>query len=392
MGKRKRRNEMKILHIAVNGLYTDGMSYHENLLPLFHKLNDNDVEILASQYCFDGDGQDAIAGKSDYVDCNGIRVKRLKIEGDKSVHAKFKRFVDFYASIEEFQPDVVFCHLFQFLDAKSLVRYKKDHPSVKIYFDSHADYSNSARNWVSKHILHGIVWRSLAKKILPVANAFYGVLPARVSFLKERYKLNSAKIKLLPMGADDRYVEKASLPGSRMEIRRKYGVKESDFLIVFGGKIDASKRQVIYLMRAIQKLASKHVQLIVFGSVDKEFEEDFKKASSSPNIHYIGWLQSKDTYPVFAASDLACFPGRHSVFWEQLVAQGVPLLVKKWDGIDHIDFNGNVAYLYESSESEILDKITAIIEKDYPQMLAVAKSDRRKQFLYSYLAKKSIEE
>ena len=43
--------------------------------------------------------------------------------------------------------------------------------------------------------------------INPYVNKFYGVLPARVDFLINEYKLPKNKVELLVMGADDDCIE-----------------------------------------------------------------------------------------------------------------------------------------------------------------------------------------
>ena len=41
------------------------------------------------------------------------------------------------------------------------------------------------------------------------------------------------------------------------------------------------------------------------------------------------------------------------MFWEQVVAQGIPMVVKYWEGNLHIDFSkGNVEFLYNDSEEK----------------------------------------
>ncbi|MCI6329401.1 MAG: glycosyltransferase [Erysipelotrichaceae bacterium] len=383
---------MRILNICVNGIYTDYMSYHENLLPKYHKKNGHDVFVLASEFFFDENGLPKKCDKNEYVDNNGVIVKRLKIKDNHDISYRLKKFANFYHEIETIKPDIIFCHLFQFLDAYQVLKYQKKHPEVVLYFDSHADYSNSATTWISKHILHGLIWKRLAKKAAKQCKIFYGVLPARVDFLKERYGLSSNKIKLLPMGADDELVKKYSKAKTISEVRTKYGYSDNDFVIAFGGKIDNSKKQVLNLMRVVKNL-NENIKLIIFGSVEKELKEEFYKLSKCDRIKYLGWLNSEDSYPVFACCNLACFPGRHSVFWEQVVAQGIPLLVKHWDGIQHINLGGNVRYLYTDSEKEIKEQLSIIVDcKEYEKMKNAASSPKKDEFLYSNLARKSIEE
>jgi 1,2-diacylglycerol 3-alpha-glucosyltransferase len=122
--------------------------------------------------------------------------------------------------ISSLNPDIIFTHGCQFLDIKHIARYAKLHPKVKVYVDNHSDFSNSARNFLSKNILHKIIWRYCANLIEPYTTKFYGVLPARVDFLKNIYKIPRDKVELLVMGADDEKVEEASKPNVRLQIRK----------------------------------------------------------------------------------------------------------------------------------------------------------------------------
>ena len=62
-----------------------------------------------------------------------------------------------YETIERINPDVLFVHGVQFLDLTEVVKYKKRNDYVKMYVDNHADFSNSATNFLSRYILHGVI-------------------------------------------------------------------------------------------------------------------------------------------------------------------------------------------------------------------------------------------
>ena len=49
------------------------------------------------------------------------------------------------------------------------------------------------------------------------------------------------------------------------------------------------------------------------------------------------------------------------MFWEQVVAQGIPMVVKYWEGTTHIDLKGNVEFLYNDSEEGIEKVLKEII-------------------------------
>ena len=88
---------MKIINIVLNGLYTDGFSYHENLLPKYHKINGNEVYIIASEYIFNSNGQpEKVLNQAHYIDNNGINIYRLPIRRNKNITYKLKRFIGLY--------------------------------------------------------------------------------------------------------------------------------------------------------------------------------------------------------------------------------------------------------------------------------------------------------
>ncbi|MDD6211889.1 MAG: glycosyltransferase, partial [Clostridiales bacterium] len=218
------------------------------------------------------------------------------------------------------------------------------------------------------------------------------VLPARVEFLKNLYKLPAEKCELLVMGADDDLVEAAAKPEVRATIRQKYHIADDDFLIMTGGKIDQFKTQTLLLMEAVQKINDPKVKLIVFGSIATELKEKVAALTDGTKVQNIGWIQAKDSYQYFAAADLVVFPGRHSVFWEQVAAQGIPMLCKKWDGTTHVDVGGNVEFLTEDSASEIQEKIVKIISnpEKYQKMKTIAQEKGMIVFSYREIAKRSV--
>lgn len=385
---------MKIVHICLGAFYPDNYSYQENMLPKFHKQQGYEVEVIASLETFDENGKTSFYPEARiYQNEYDIKVTRLAFKKPEKIYKKFKRYVGVYDALVKAKPDILFIHNCQFLDIDIIVKYLTRNPGIKVFVDNHADYSNSATNFISKNILHGIIWKSCAKRIEPYTTRFYGVLPARVEFLQNVYGLPKQKCELLVMGADDDLVCKAENDNAREEIRRRYNIAEDDFLIMTGGKIDGFKTQTLLLMEAVRQIQNPKVKLLVFGSVTQELKERVSSLVCRDKVQYIGWIDSRDSYQYFAAADLAVFPGRHSVFWEQVVAQGIPMICKKWDGTTHVDVGGNVEFLTEDTVEEIRTKIeTLIIDSGkYEKMKKIAVEKGMRAFSYQDIAKRSIE-
>lgn len=383
---------MKIVHTCLCGATTDGLTYQENIITKYHRRMGHDVTIIASQYEWSKDGKKVLTEKTDYRNGDDVKMLRLPVKRG-TVDSRLKIYPELYRTVEAEQPDILFIHSCQFLDLITLARYAKHHPKVKIYADNHVDHSNGIHGRVSKHLLHRGLWRFCLHRIAPYVTRFYGTLPTRVDILKELYALPAEKCRLLVMGGDDEMVQRAAQPQVRRGIREKYGIQEDDFLIVTGGKIDAFKTQTLLLMEAVQKLPHEKLRLIVFGSISEELKERAQRLADGNRVQYIGWVQAKDSYDYFAASDLVVFPGRHSVFWEQVAAQGRPMLVKDWPGTHHVDLGGNVKFLTEDSVEALQLAIGRLLDcpQEYQLMKSIAVEKGMQEFSYARIARSAIE-
>ncbi len=386
---------MKIVHLCLASFFPDGYAYQENMLPKFHKQFGYDVEVIASRETFDEHGKATLYnGPRKYRNEFAIPVTRLDYKKPLKFYRKMRRYRGTEETLRLTNPDILFIHGCQFLDIDKVVTYLKSHKNVTVYVDNHADFSNSATNWISKNVLHKGVWKRCAHKIEPYTKKYYGVLPVRVDFLKDIYGLPANKSELLVMGADDEFVEKAKSSGARERIREKYGIKNTDFLIMTGGKIDQWKTQTLLLIQAVQNIKIDNVRLIVFGSVTQELMDQIKALADGTKVQYIGWVLSKDSYDYFEAADLVVFPGRHSVMWEQVTGQGKPMLVKDWPGTHHVDLGGNVKFLTRDSVEEIQHEIENLLDhpEEYRRMKEVAEKEGMRVFSYADISRRAIQE
>lgn len=385
---------LKIVHVCIGAFYPDGYSYQENMLPRFHKKLGHDVYVIAGLDVFDENGKTIWLDKGKkYIGDYGVPVIRLDFKGIRSLARKFKNYKNLFDTLKSIEPDIIFVHNCQFICINQVVKYLKAHPEVRCYVDNHADFSNSATNWISRNILHGIVWKRCAKLIAPFTRKFYGVLPARVDFLVNVYGLPREQCELLVMGADDDLVEACSLNSNKIRIREKYGIKETDLLIVTGGKINHYRPETITLLKAVCDINLPNVKLLFFGNVDDEYINEFNTLSKNPHIINVGWISSRETYDFFHASDLVVFPGLHSVMWEQAVAQGKPCLFRDIDGFHHVDLGGNAAFMSDLSIEGIKYSILSVINDidHLKHMTCIAEDKGKKTFSYKNIALRCIE-
>ena len=383
---------MKIVHICLSGAVTDGFSYQDNLLSKYHKKMGYDVSFITSKWVYNNDGVIVRTDKNTYFNKDGVKMIRLQNKKGESYNQKFKHFIGLEKALILEKPDILFIHGPQFLEMPEVVRYVKNN-NIDVFVDNHADFSNSGRTFLSKYILQGIVWKHMAQIINPYTKKFYGVLPARVEWLKKVYGLPEEKCKLLVMGADDEEVSRAGNKENIFKVRERLNIRLGDFLIVTGGKIDVWKKQTLLLMKAVSRIERTDVKLLVFGPISNEIKGEFDQCFEPDKMRYISWADSSQSYDYFASADLVVFPGRHSVYWEQVAGQGKPMLCKYWEGTTHVNCGGNVIFLTKDTVAEIQSTIQRLLDdpEEYKNMYNIAQGEPKEKFSYKNIARESIE-
>ena len=81
---------MKVVNVCLNGPYTEGFTYQENLLPKYQAALGNDVAIVAPTTSWDAEGSLVCMGEMDYVNQDGIRIVRIENDPSRDVGYKFK--------------------------------------------------------------------------------------------------------------------------------------------------------------------------------------------------------------------------------------------------------------------------------------------------------------
>ncbi|MBQ7221181.1 MAG: glycosyltransferase family 4 protein [Synergistaceae bacterium] len=386
---------MRVVHIQSGGFY-DGWTYQENLLTKWQHKNGHDVIVITTRWSADNKGKAILVSedKYDYINDDGVRIIRLPLTGTDQYSFGYD---ELYSTIDNCKPDVLFIHGVT-NNTKALIKYLSLHKNVIAYADSHSDFSNSAPFGkydprFQAYRLSGFSSRE-SKRLIPYVKKFYGVLPARVDYLSYVYRIPKEKCELLLMGADDELVSEARNTEVKQSIRNMYDIEPDDFLVMTGGKIDSFKAQTLLLMQAVKNIDNQHVKLIVFGPVSDELKEKFDALVDGTKIQHIGYVEGKETYKHFAASELVVFPGRHSVFWEQAAGLGLPMLCKEWEGTKHVDLGGNVRFLKHDSVKEIQSEIQRLLNnpEEYKLMKSVAEREGMKTFSYRNIALQSLEE
>lgn len=380
---------MNIVHIAPNSVYNEGWSYQENLLTKYQVKLNNNVTLLVANQRFEN-GLVKKCDEYDYISPDGFRVVGIKYKNilGKRISDSCS-LMNVYTLLEELEPDLIFFHGLISLTIFQASKYVRKHPTCKLVCDNHLDYNIGYKPHDSfKDLLVVFFYRIVFKLNKKWIEKVYGVTPWRKKYAEEVFRVPSSMTDVLIMGADDDNIAFQERKSIRERIRTSLKIEKDSFLIVTGGKIDRNKG-IHLLMQAVKSLQG--VKLVIFGLPLSSFEKEFNDAMNDNCIH-IGWLQSKDVYEYYMAADLIAFPGQHSVLWEQACATKVPCFFKFYEGMDHVNNGGNSLIASFNSSEELKEIISGLVFTEaYYSMKKIAESDATDVYLYSNIAKKSIE-
>lgn len=383
---------INIVHLCLQAPYNDYWGYQDNLLPKYHRKLGHNVTVITTNTKHENNKILTI-DEDDYTLSDGQRIIRLDYKKYKPQYlCNTYRYFDIFNLLCEIKPDFIMIHGLGNISALQVVKYiKRVNKDCIVIADNHLDYNIGKIKNTFKSKVFRLSYKLINAYTQRYYKKVYGVTPWRVEYCQDIFGINPKKTDLLVMGADDENIDFENKEKIKLAIRNKYNVSMDDFLIVTGGKIDKSKN-IHLLMEAVSQIEDKNIKLIVFGEPSSEIEEQILELARSKNIELVGWISAEDTYNYFLASDLAVFPGQHSVLWEQACACGIPCVFKYWKGMNHVDVGGNCKFLYNDSAEEIKNIIINILEneEEYNHMKSVAINKGIDEFSYSKIAIKCL--
>ncbi len=382
---------MKIVHICVQTYYNDYWGFQDNLLPHYHAKLGHSVTVITTNTKRE-DSKIVEIPEDDYMLNDGVRVIRLsKSKPSISFFEGKIPYYDIRPSLDRLRPDFIMLHGISSLTILDVVRYKRANRDCIMIDDNHLDYFNAGFKSIKGQMVR-LFFKTINRMCMPYFSKVYGVTPIRKEYAIKMLGVPRSKCDVLVMGGDSDKIRYGEQHLIRKELRSRYNIDMTDFLVVTGGKIDTDKN-IHLLMEAVSRLEDSSVKLVVFGKANAQMHSIIEHFGQNESIRYIGWIESDKVYDWFLASDLAVFPGTHSVLWEQAVACGIPCVFKHWEGMEHIDVGGNCKFLYNDTEEEIRVLIDQIANNYivYQEMKRCSQQKAINAFSYLEIAKKALE-
>jgi 1,2-diacylglycerol 3-alpha-glucosyltransferase len=351
---------MKI--VVLCDFYNETLEYQENLLTKYYVKHGHSVTIITSTFesVFDfiSDRHDkTIPEKVSFYD----KTKIIRLKYLFNLMNRLRPFTSIYNILIQERPDVIYLHDI-ILNIIEVVKYKKLHPNCKIILDYHADYSNSAKNWLSLKILHGVIRKWFLDVSKQHISKFFPVTPASAKFLNEVYGIPHSDMELLPLGADTDLGKETKKRKEGERLRKLFAIPKSDVVIFTGGKLTPAKKTEL-LIKAFKNLLQPNIHLFIVGDTS-ESDQSYKDSllnlcDGVPNIHFTGWISNVDTYSYLDMSDIAIFPASQSILWQRSISMGLPLVVGDAGDQDasYLNVYGNIISLqHDQINVEIIQK------------------------------------
>jgi glycosyltransferase involved in cell wall biosynthesis len=229
-------------------------------------------------------------------------------------------------ALEKFSPDLVISYgYYQKLQRRAAKWANRKHVPLAYISDSERRQKRSKLKELIKYPFLGIYFRRMSY-FLTVGNAneefysFYGV--KREKFIRMHFPID---VELYERS----YAEYESM---RKDIRARYFIADSDFLISVVGKLVPWKNQD-HIIEAMERLEKQGVYTVLFviGSGEKlnEWENKAKKLSKS-RVIFTGFTDIGILPSYYAATDLYVHPASvepHSIAISEAIYMGCPVLL-----------------------------------------------------------------
>ena len=341
---------MKVLHCCLSCFYIDNYNYQENMLVREHVRAGHDVLVLASTENYDAQGQLSYSAPGRYPGSDGAEVLRLPYRnlGPHALMKKIRAYPGVYQQLRAFNPDVIMFHGACAWELLTVLRYKKKNPSVKLYIDSHEDFNNSARSFVSKNVLHRLFYRPIFRASIPEVEKVLCISTETVDFIYDFYGCPKDKIEYFPLGGsifDDATHEKY-----RVAIREKYGIPLGALVFLQSGKFD-TKKKLAEALRAFQKLPQlENVQFLIAGVLQADVKAEVEALLvKDERIRFLGWKDAQELMQLLCATDVYVQPGSQSATLQNSICCRCAVLVD--DVPSHHPFVKNNGWMVHGTEA-----------------------------------------
>lgn len=314
---------MKIIH--VDETFHPAFGYQANPLAKFQQRQGNQVyivtptkEFLYPVYHEFGDyGEHLVEQDAEYEQSTGVKIIRIPAKGYFMKRLVYGKTI--FETVAQLEPDVVFVHCIETLTA---IRFILKNPKYPMMFDTHM-LSMASNNKLAK--FYERIFRSvITTKII---RRRYDVIRTQDdNYINSHLGVPKEQTPFISFGTDTILFRPSS--EVRERFRRENGIGQSDFVVVYTGKLTEAKGGK-FLAEAFMRRFDVPVTLVCVGMpTDDEYGQQVKKilGSSENRVIMFPTQNYLDLAQFYQMADLSIFPKQCSMSFYDAQACGLPVL------------------------------------------------------------------
>lgn len=318
---------MRIAHVCLSCFYVDGFAYQENELVRQHVKDGHEVTVIASTESFGEDRRLSYVKPSSYMGRDGAQVIRLPYRSflPHKIMRKLRMHPGVLEHLRRIRPEVILFHGLCGWEQHAVARYKRENPAVRLYADSHEDAYNSARSFVSRHVLHRLYYAWIIARCRRYFEKILCVSLETMDFVREMYGVPAEQLEFYPLGG--RVFDDQEYQVRRERGRSDAGVEPNQVLLLQSGKMGARKK-LLESLRAFSRTPGEHLRLVLAGSIDDELRSQAEAMiATDSRIRFLGWRTSEALADLLCAADVYVQPGTQSATMQMALCARCPVIL-----------------------------------------------------------------
>lgn len=299
------------------------------------------MTVLASTETFGEDQYLTYVEPSTYIGRDGAVVIRLPYRRflPHRLARKLRIHPGVYEQLRLLQPEVILFHGLCGWELQAMARYKRDYMQVRLFADSHEDLHNSARNFLSRHVLHRLYYAWIIRRCLSSIEKILCVSLETMDFVHTAYGVARDRLEFFPLGG--RVYDDLEYQNRRVRGRSAAGVSEGQVMLLQTGKM-GNRKKILQSIRAFIATPGAHMRLIVAGSFDEAVrEEALSLIETDARIKFVGWQSTNALDDMLCGADVYLQPGTQSATMQMSLCARCPVILAEFSSHQpFVDGNG----------------------------------------------------
>ena len=314
---------MKIVY--VDDTFHPAYGYQSNPLAKFQQAQGNEVVIVTVNKdhlypvskAFGDNGESVEQSDEIYQKTTGVKVIRVKTKGYYMHRAWVSR--DIFRIVREQHPDVVFVHCVETLTAMRFLLHRKE---WSLMFDSHMLSMASESMFVG---LFEAFYRAFFRRIIE-KNNYYVIRTQDDDYVNTHLGIKKELTPFISFGTDTILFSPSS--EARAQFRKENGISETEFVVVYTGKLTEAKGGKFLAETFRQKFEVPLTLVCVGTPPDNDYGREVKKLLEESENRVIMFPTQKymELAKFYQMADLSIFPKQCSMSFYDVQACGLPVL------------------------------------------------------------------